>query len=164
MRRGKTVIDLAAERVAQARLGDRQQRPGVGIIRIDLHGPAADAHDALFAPQIAVIAGDPILPRHQIEVVGLGVVRAALLDRLLLFRQQLELQRRDDRLRDLVLHGEDVGEVAVVALGPDVAAACAVDQLGGDPHPVPGLAHAAFQHVADAELRARPRRRRRTGP
>ena len=67
-------------------------------------------------------------------------------------RQQLQLQRRHDGLADLVLQGEDVGEVAVVALGPDVVAGRAVDQLGGDPHPAAGLAHAAFEHVADAQL------------
>ena len=64
----------------------------------------------------------------------------------------LSFSARDDGLRDLVLQGEDVGQVAVVAVGPDVVAGRAVDQLGGDPHPAAGLAHAAFEHVADAEL------------
>ena len=53
---------------------------------------------------------------------------------------------------DLVLDGEDVGELAVVALGPDVAVGRGVDQLDGDAHPVAGLAHAALDHVLDAEL------------
>ena len=48
---------------------------------------------------VALVAGDVVLPRHQVEVVGLDVVGAALLDRLLLLRQQLQLQRLDDRLR-----------------------------------------------------------------
>ena len=72
----------------------------------------------------------------------------------------LSLSARDDRLGDLVLDRENVVEVAVVALGPHVVAGRAVDQLGGDPHPAAGLADAAFEHVADAEL-ARDRRRRR---
>ena len=35
---------------------------------------------------------------------------------------QVERQRADDLLRDVVLHGEDVGQVAVEALRPQVAA------------------------------------------
>ena len=33
-----------------------------------------------------------------------------------------------------------------------MSAGCRVDQLPGDAHPVAGLAHAAFEHVAHAEL------------
>ena len=65
---------------------------------------------------------------------------------------KLRLDRGDDRLGDLVLHGEHVGEVAVVALGPEMAAGGDVVELRGDAHAVAALAHAAFEHVADAEL------------
>ena len=37
-------------------------------------------------------------------------------------------------------------------VGPDVRAGCCVDQLPGDPHPIAGFAHTAFEHVAHAEL------------
>ena len=93
-----------------------------------------------------------MLPRHQEELVGLGAARAALPDRLFLAGQQLQLHRGDDRLRNLVLQREDVVEVAVVALRPQVAAGRAVDQLRGDAHALAGLAHAALEHVADPEL------------
>ena len=69
-------------------------------------------------------------------------------------RQQLHLQLLDDRVRDLVLDREDVGQVAVEAVGPDVPAVLAADQLPGDPHPRAGLADAALQHEAHAELLA----------
>src|SRR5215469_4397739 len=36
------------------------------------------------------------------------------------------------RLGDLVLHDEDVGEIAVVALGPDMLAGLGLDQLRGN--------------------------------
>ena len=62
-------------------------------------------------------------------------------------------QRGDDRRGHLVLDREDVLEVAIVALGPDMVVGIGVDQLHGDPHPVARLAHAAFDHVLDAELR-----------
>ena len=67
---------------------------------------------------------------------------------------ELRLDRGDDRLRDLVLHGEDIREAAVVALGPDVAAGGDIVELGGDAHMVAFLAHRALDDVADAELLA----------
>ena len=92
------------------------------------------------------------LAAPQIVGVGLDIVGRRLLDRLLLLRQKLDLELLDDRLGDLVLDGEDVGEVAVVAVGPEMAAGRPFDQLGVDPHPVPGLADAALDHIGDAQL------------
>ena len=56
------------------------------------------------------------------------------------------------RLGDLVLHRENVGEIAVVALGPDMIAGLGLDQLRGDPDAVAGFAHAAFEHIAHAQF------------
>src|ERR1700730_1103295 len=67
-------------------------------------------------------------------------------------RCQPERERADDLAGDLVLHGEDVGKLAVVTVRPDVRAGRGVDQLGRDAHPIVDLAHAAFDHVAHAEL------------
>ena len=50
-------------------------------------------------------------------------------------------------------------EVTVVASAQTWSPRRAVDQLRGDANAVAGLAHAAFEHVADAELAARRRRR-----
>ena len=44
--------------------------------------------------------------------------------------------------------------VAVEAIGPEMRAGHGIDQLAGDPHPAAGLAHAALEHVAHAELAA----------
>src|SRR3546814_487330 len=87
-------------------------------------------------------------------VVGLQVLRTLAGETPLLVPRQLERQRRDDLLRDLVLDREDVGQLAVVPLGPEMAARLAVDQLRGDADAGASLAHAAFQHVAHAELAA----------
>ena len=148
----KAVIDVVSEAISQAGLGNSEQRPGLRIIWVDFDRAAANAHHPLLAAHVAMVAGDPILARHQVEVVGFDIGGPALLDRLLLFRQQLQLERGDDRFRNLVLDRENVLEVAVVALGPDMVAARAVDQLRVDAHPPAGLADAAFEHVADAEL------------
>ena len=61
-------------------------------------------------------------------------------------------ERADDLARDLVLDGEDVGEIAVIATRPDVQARQSVDQLDGDAHAVVVLAHTAFDDVAHPQL------------
>ena len=53
---------------------------------------------------------------------------------------------------DLVLQREQVLEVAVVAVGPEVVPGLGLDQLGGHAEPVARPAGAALEHVAHAEL------------
>jgi hypothetical protein len=89
-------------------------------------------------------------PHHQIPCVH--AVRRFALGAKIFRGIELRLDRSDDRLGDLVLHGEHVGEAAVIALRPDVAAGSHVVELGGDADAVASLAHAALHHVADAEL------------
>ena len=148
-------IDVPAVTKPKLGLGERHQSPGFGVIGIDRNRLMANADRHLVPAAVADIAADPVLPRHQVEVVGIGTDRAALLDRLFLLRQQPQLQRIGDRLRNLVLDRENIGEVAVVALGPDMVAGRAVDQLRGDAHAGARLAHAAFEDVSDAELARR---------
>src|SRR5690242_7001167 len=54
---------------------------------------------------------------------------------------QRRLDDASNARRDLVLHGKDVTEVAVIALGPDMDAGGGVDQLRGDAHSITALAH-----------------------
>jgi hypothetical protein len=63
---------------------------------------------------------------------------------------QFRLERADDGLGDLVLEGEQVLQLTVVALGPEVGARRCVDQLGADANALAGGAYAALQHVAHA--------------
>ena len=65
---------------------------------------------------------------------------------------KLRLDRGDDGFGDLVLHREHVGEVAVVALRPEMAAGGDIVELRRDAHAVAALADAALDHIADAEL------------
>src|SRR5580704_3192451 len=99
-----------------------------------------------------MIAVHGIRVRHEIEVVRIEAGSSTALDGRLLPRQEFQLERRNDRLRDLVLQGENVLEGAVVAFGPDVAISRGFDKLGGNAYPVPDLPHAAFQYVADPKL------------
>ena len=64
---------------------------------------------------------------------------------------QGRVQRADDRLDDLVLEREDLTEVPVVPLSPDVMPGGRIDKLGTDPDPVVRSAHAPFDDIARAE-------------
>ena len=66
--------------------------------------------------------------------------------------QELHLQRRDDGPRDLVLHREDVGDLPVVGLRPEVVTVAGVHELGGDADLIAGLADASLEHGCDVEL------------
>ena len=105
----------------------------------------------------------------QVQAIRLGVV-AAPLGRGLHLRdhlgglgavgglaQQPFAQLLHHRLRDVVLHGEDVVELAVVRLRPQRLVLRRLDELGGDAHALSSLAHAAGQHVGDLQLLRRRR-------
>src|SRR5215831_13753437 len=62
------------------------------------------------------------------------------------------LHRGDDGLSNLVLHGEHIDKTAVVAFRPDMAAGGSIIKLRRDAHAVAAFAHAALEHVTDAEL------------
>src|SRR5215471_7503898 len=55
-------------------------------------------------------------------------------------------------LRDIVLHREDVGEIAVIAFSPDVLAGLRLDELPSDTDAIACFTQAAFEDVAHPEL------------
>src|SRR6516164_9878664 len=62
------------------------------------------------------------------------------------------LDRGGNALGDLVLEGKDIGQFAIVAIRPQVVTSRRLDQLCGDAETIGGPPHAAFEHVAHAEL------------
>ena len=106
--RHQTVIAASAVDEAQGHLPNRHERPGTRILRIDFDGAVAQPDNRFHPPDVGFMAGDVGLPRQEIEIVGLDIVRAALLDRLLLLGQELEFQGLDDGLGDFGLQREDV--------------------------------------------------------
>ena len=64
------------------------------------------------------------------------------------------MDRPHDCLGHLILDGEDVLQLAVVPLRPDVLVFDGVDQLRGDPDARAGPAHRSLDHIAHAELLA----------
>ncbi len=124
---------------------------GTGIARVVLHclveEPARGAQIFARAPA----DGEPG-PAAQVVFVGLRVRGGARGDRLALLGQQLQLERRDHVLRDLVLERKDIGEFAFEALRPEMIGAERVDQLHIDADLLAGFLHAALQDVPDIEI------------
>ena len=73
------------------------------------------------------LAGENVL-------VGCHVLGALALGPILRRRLDPPRQGGDDRGCDLVLDREDVVQLAVVAIGPDVRVGFGIDQLDRDPH------------------------------
>ncbi len=142
---GAPAVDIV-QGVAKAEIG-----VGRGEARIERD--RALQQRAALGDVIAAVTRDQ-LTATQIPIVRLDVVGASARHPPALLGRQRDLERGDDLTRDLVLDLEDVGQLAVVALGPDVAAGRPVDQLGRDPDAVAGLAHAAFERMPHAELAA----------
>ena len=93
-----------------------------------------------------------LLAAAHVKVVGIDVGGAAPADARGFVRREVDLERVDDGARHLVLDFEDVDQLAVIALRPEMRAAASVDELRRDAHARPGLAHASFQHMAHAEV------------
>ncbi len=83
------------------------------------------------------------------EVAGRARRRAAHLGGL-----QGRLDDAGDTGRHPILQVEYVFHRTVEAVGPEMRAGLRLDQLGGDPHPIAALPHAAFEHIAHAEVAA----------
>jgi hypothetical protein len=89
-----------------------------------------------------------VMTRHHVRLVGGNFWRVA---RGWRGNREPATKLIDDRRRDIVLHGEDVGQLAIVTLGPQVKAVRHVDELCRDPNPVPGPSDAAFENGVDGE-------------
>src|SRR5207248_10552130 len=94
------------------------------------------------------------VPASQVISISFNVFRRHLPDRLLLLRQQLHLQLFHNGVGDFVLNGEDIRQVAIEALGPDMAAILAVNELSSYPDARSRLSHASFQDKSNTKLPA----------
>lgn len=90
----------------------------------------------------------------QEEVVSLKTVRWGFGNVRFLTRSELNLKGINDATGDFVLDLENVGEIAIVAFGPEMSAVRSVDKMRCDADSVAGLANAALHSELDAELSA----------
>lgn len=66
--------------------------------------------------------------------------------------EQRGLERPYDRFRDFVLNRENIFQLAIVALGPQVVAVGDIDELCCDAKPLSRTADASFENCFDIEL------------
>ena len=55
-------------------------------------------------------------------------------------------------LGNLILQRENVGQLAIMAIGPDMLAGGGVYELRCDAHAITALAHAPFEHITHAQF------------
>src|SRR5207248_9900904 len=87
----------------------------------------------------------------QVVGVGFDTARRRLSDNLLFLRQEFDFQLLDNRVRDLVLNDEDIGQVPIIPIGPKVAVILCINELSRDPHTRAGLADTSFHNEINAE-------------
>src|SRR6185503_18424410 len=68
------------------------------------------------------------------------------------FQSQRHPKRASDGGSDVFLDGEDVGQIAIETISPDMRAVVTLDKLSGDSHAVVYLAHRALDEVRRAKL------------
>ena len=90
--------------------------------------------------------------RAQPGLVRLHVAGTVSPQPLLLAPRQRDRQRADDLLHHFILRREDVRKVAIEPLGPEMPAAAGIDELRRDAHAIAGLADAALEHKAHAQV------------
>src|SRR6266513_1442789 len=94
------------------------------------------------------------IPSSQAVSVCFDVLCRNLFDRFPLLRQEPDFELFDNGMSDLVLNCKNVGEIAIKALGPNVTAFLAINQLPSYAYACACFAHTAFQHEINAQLTA----------
>ena len=148
----QAVLAFSSMNEVHYHLGKSHESPGICIVGINFRDALTDADGCFRSPKIALTADDVVLSRHQEEIVSLDTLRPALFDGSLLFRQELEFQRLHDRFGDFILQRENVVEIAVITLRPDMISGCSVGQLSRDAHSISGAANTSLENIRDPEF------------
>ena len=132
-------------------LAEHARLPGVGVRVVRIERDRAIEQ----ALRLGVVLADRAVVQHlggQHAFIGRHVVGRLALRAVVRGGLDAAGKRRDDRAGHLVLDGEDILKLAVVAFGPDMPVGFRIDQLHGDADAIADLAHAALEHVFDAEF------------
>ena len=76
--------------------------------------------------------------------MGLTVLRRLCSNRPLLRTRELRLQRVGDRFGNVALDRKNVGQLAIVNVGPKMCVVQRIDQLHIDPHLIGGFLNATL--------------------
>jgi hypothetical protein len=128
-------------------------QPSPGVAGVGLDGTGREPNRLLALLLGVLLLGLACQDREFVGRQGAGELPARL-GPVRLLHHAVATDPGRSGIGDLCLDREHVFGRAVPALGPDVCAACRVDQLGGDPHMLALTLDRAFEHVADAQLLA----------
>src|SRR4029077_5110486 len=136
------------------RLRARKPRPTDRKVRVKLHRSFKKTRRfrlAIVSPNTGVVAR---LKSHaaKIGIISLRIVCWFNCQSLRLATGQLRLQRFRDSFGDLALNSEDVSQLSIKGLRPEVGIRFRVNQLHTDPHLVGRLLHATLQNIGYAKL------------
>ena len=126
-----------------------QSRVRFRVIRIQREC-LLEEHDCTLMPISSALV--PEEPSLQIVFECLGIDRCGAAEARALLRRQLQADLLRDGARDVALHAEDVPQVAVVVLSPDVSLIANLDELRRDAHASGVATHAALEEVVHAQL------------
>ena len=133
-------------------MSQAKQSPGRGKIRLLRDDPIQEIDGILDVDDAS--AGEAS-PNHHFGLKKILVGRYVLepiVDQIFAgLQSERHAQGRGDGPRDVFLYGEDVGEVAVVIVRPNLQAVLRLNELRRDAHAVSRLAHRAFDEVGRAE-------------
>src|SRR5262245_43363491 len=88
-----------------------------------------------------------------IQTPGVEILRSASLRSVCLRTRQVTNEWRHDRCADFVLKREEIRDVAIVGLTPDVRTGFCIDEIGADANAVVRATHSSLHDVANVELR-----------
>src|SRR5215471_15527877 len=95
------------------------------------------------------------MPEPALAIIPSAHVLRPFCDYALALRAgQCWLDRGGDARGDFVLHREDVSQISVIPLRPEMGTGGYVDELAADAHPLPRSAHATLEDIADTKLAA----------
>ena len=93
------------------------------------------------------------IPSLQVELVRFQVAGRLLAHALLFVGAQSRFQCSRNAQRDIGLNREDVREITIVRLRPEMLVALRIDQLRDDAHAIAGAAHAPLEDRRSIQLR-----------
>src|SRR6516162_2428148 len=124
-------------KVGVSEIGIKRKRPFEQAIRCHAIGAGALVH----------------MPEAALTIIPSAHVLGPFRDYALAFGAgQRWLDRGGDTRSDVVLHCEDVSQIPVVTVGPEMGTGGYIDKLAADAHPLPGSAHATLEDIADAKV------------
>src|SRR5438270_6051836 len=125
---GKLAIEHGSSRVSQGKPWIKRDRSHVDLLRLE----------KILRPT-----------RRQVKHVGLRVSSGSGIKTRLFFRREFRFQSSRDPLGYITLDGEDIRQVTVVGLGPEMCVRAHFYQLGRDAHLAPSAPHASFENISN---------------